>query len=287
VSQGYYRIEDVDQDEVPDGTIAVTAPDRMQGVVGANLLKPAPYTAGTTIGAVISDLINGTRRVYTWDTVIEWDDDTDDEVLTRVTIADEDRYKYIDDIVTAHGKIWYFDHRGHLLIRDMPDLAEPVWDVNAGAAGVLVGMRRNLTRQRIYNGVTAYGEAADNTPPALAYAVDLDTESPTYWYGEFGFQTRRYFSPFITTDAQAFSAASKILMQSLGAPYNVDFQSITNAALEVFDPITLGYPYHSRALSNRVEQHVVEQLRVPLVDDRPITANTREQRAGTIGEPDL
>jgi hypothetical protein len=288
VSQGYFRIEDLDQDDVPDGAIAISASDRMQGVIDAKLLKPAPYGSATPIGVIIDDLINGFRRVYpTWNVVIEWDDNTDDTLTTRVTIADEDRYKYIDDIVTAHGKIWYFDHRGHLLIRDVPDPGNTVWQVNAGRDGVLVGMRRNLTRKRIYNGVTAYGEATDNTPPALAYAVDMDTESPTYWYGSFGFSTRRYFSPFIQTNAQAFAAASKILMQSLGAPYNVDFQSITNAALEVFDPIELGYPYHSRALSNRVEPHVIEQLRVPLVDDRPITATAREQKPGSIGAPDL
>jgi hypothetical protein len=287
VSQGYFRIQTLEQDNPPDGPIRITAADRMQGMVDAKLLKPAPYAAGTTIGNVIGDLINGTRRVYpAWDVVIEWDDATDDEVLSRVTIADEDRYKYIDDIVTSYGKIWYFDHRGHLLFRDPPDPGEPVWSVNAGADGVLVSMNRNLTRERIYNGVTAYGEATDNQPPALAYAVDLDTESPTYWYGPFGFSTRRYFSPFITTQAQAFSAASKILAQSLGAPYNVDFAAVPNPALEPYDPITIEYPYHSRALSNRVESHVVELLTVPLVIDQPITAATREHKPGSIGEPD-
>lgn len=286
VSQGYYRIETVEQDDPPDGPILVSGSDRMQGIIDARLLLPAPYGSATPVGAIVDDLLNGFRRVYpTWNVVIEWDDATDDELTTRATVADEDRHKYLNDIWTSYGKIAYFDHRGVLVIKTPPDPGVPVWSVDAGRNGVLVSMKRDLSRIGVYNGVTAFGEATDTKPPAISYAVDLDTTSPTYWYGPFGFQTRRYFSPFITTSAQAFSAAAKILQQSLGAPYNVDFSAVPNVALEPLDPVEVAYPYRSRALGNRVENHVLAQVKVPLLVTQPLTASTRKATPDSIGEP--
>lgn len=285
VSQGYYRIETIEQDDPPDGPIVISGSDRMQGVIDSKLLVPVPYAANTPIGSIVSDLITGARRAYVWDVTIEWDDATDAQLTARSSVADEDRYAYLNDIITSYGKIWFFDHRGVLVIKTPPDPGAVVWAVDAGRDGVLVSMKRNLSRIGIYNGVTAYGEATDTKPPAIAYAVDLNPDSPTYWYGSFGFQTRRYFSPFITTTAQALSAASKILQQSLGAPYAIDFSAVPNPALEPFDPVNIAYPVRSRSLSNRVETHVVTQLRVPLDVTRAIVGSTRQDVAGTIGEP--
>lgn len=273
VSLGYYRIHSVEQDEAPDGLIRVTATDRMQGIVDARLFGPDRFGATQEFGTVVESLV---WPVFGWAT-IEWDDATDDEQIGRVLLVEEDRYAALDDLITSRGKIWYWDYRGVLVIKDPPAATEPVWTCNAGADGVLVRLSRDLSREGVYNAVVATGEAFDETVPARAVAVDDDPTSPTYWEGPFGRVPRYYSSPLLLTNAQALSAAGSILRQSLGVPYEVDFESIVNPALELLDPIRI-------VLGESIRTHVIDELVIPLSPDQAMAATTREQTFGTIGE---
>lgn len=234
VSLGYFRIQSVEQDD-RDAPVRIAAQDRMAGIVEARLISPAQFAAATTYGAVVDQLVG---EVYPWAT-IEWDDETDGDALGRALIAEEDRWKFLDDLVTSRGKIWYWDHRGVLVIRDAPDVDEPVWEVNAGANGVLVAVSRDLSRDGVYNAVVASGEALDTTAPPRAVAVDDNPASPTYWDGAFGKVPRFYSSPFITTTGQAQTTANALLRAKLGLPYRVEFQAIVNPALEPLDPVAV------------------------------------------------
>lgn len=235
VSLGYFRIQSVEQDDEPDAPIRIAGQDRMAGILEARLISPAQFAAATTYGAVVDQLVG---EVYPWAT-IEWDDTTDGDALGRTLIAEEDRWKFLDDLVTSRGKIWYWDHRGVLVIRAAPDVDEPVWEVNAGANGVLVAVSRDLSRDGVYNAVVASGEALDTTEPPRAVAVDADPLSPTYWDGPFGKVPRFYSSPFITTAGQAQTTANALLRAKLGLPYRVAFQAIVNPALEPWDPVAV------------------------------------------------
>jgi len=86
-----------------------------------------------------------------------------------------------------------------------------------------------------------------------------------------------YSSPFITTKAQAFAAASSLLTRSLGAPYVVEFGSVPNPALEVLDPIRVIYPDKARSKGDSTELHIIERLTVPLSAEQTQTGTTREQ----------
>lgn len=279
VSQGYYRIETAEQEEAPDGPIQLTGSDRMAGIIDARMTVPRQFTAGTTLGAVVNTLVT---EVYPAAT-IEWDDLTFLDTIGRSLVVEEDRYVFLRDLVKAAGKIFYFDHRGVLVIKTAPDPGNPVFDVNHGRDGVLVTMARSLSREGVYNAVVAYGEAGDTLPPARAVAYDNNPLSPTYYFGRFGKVPRYYSSPFITTNSQALSAARAILRQSLGLPYNVDFGAVANPALEPFDPVTVTYPVRSRAASSKVETHIIERLVVPLVAEQALAATTREQALVVIG----
>ena len=272
VSLGYFGITAADQDDAPLGAVRVAGQDRMAGIVRGRLTSPRQYAATTTYGTVVDDLVHDIYPAAT----IEWDDATSGRLLGRAVIAEEDRYAFLADLITSVGKIWYWDHRGVLVIKDPPDPAEPVFDVDAGPGGVLISLSRNLSREEVYNGVVAYGEAADDGDSARAVVVDGNPASPTRWGGPFGKVPRFYSSPLITTPAQAASAAGSLLLKSTGLPYNADFRAVPNPALEPYDPVRVSHPGETRT-------YVIDKLTVPLVADAPLQGTTREQTNVVFG----
>jgi hypothetical protein len=283
VGLGYFRINTPEQDEVPDGPITIAGADRMAGIVDARFLTPRQFGATMTRGQFVIVLIN---EVYP-SAVIEWDDTgLRDGFIGRTIIAEEDRAQTLLDFVTSLGKIGYFDHRGIYVIKTAPDPeGPPLWTIDAGEDGVLVRMSRSLTREGVCNVMVATGEAGDTTPPARGLAVNLDPASPTYYLGPFGPVPRFFSSPFLTTNSQAAQAARQILAQHIGLPYQIDLDSIVNAAIEPFDPGVVKYPETSRNRSLRSETHVVDEVKIPLTHSEGMTIKTREQSIILIGDP--
>jgi hypothetical protein len=236
VSFGYFRINLVEQDAPPDGPVRVMATDRMSKIIDAKLTEIATFSASQTLGFVVSELIADADLA----TVVEWDDETWTETLGRAVQVETDRHAFIDELLTSHGKVWYYDHRGILTIKSPPDSRLPLWSSARGKHGVLVSAGRSLSREGVYNGVLATGEGLDTEAPVRGLAVDDDPTSPTRWGGPFGKVPREYASPLLKTDEQAQLAAGTILRRSLGLPYNVEFQSVVNPALEPDDPIAVG-----------------------------------------------
>lgn len=275
VSLGYFRINSCSQDDAPNGPIRIAAQDRMGPLIRGRLTAPQQFAATDTYGDVLDALV---ADVYPG-AVIEWDDFTDSDPLGRALICEQDRWAFLNDLVTGVGKIWYWDHRGHLIIRDQPDPADYVWTVDAGTNGVLITLGREISDAGVYNAVVATGEALDTEAPPSATAVDANPLSPTLWGGPFGKVPRFYTSSFITTTEQAENAAAALLRSVLGVPYSVDFRAIVNPALEPWDPIRV-------RLGSRRETHIVTQLTVPLTATQSMTAQTREQTVVTIGLED-
>lgn len=274
VGLGYFRIQSPEQDAPPDGPIRLTGRDRMAGIIDARLLAPVQFDAAASLGSVVAQLVT---EVYPTATV-QWDDATDSVILARPLITADDRFGFLDDLVRSAAKIWYWDHRGVLVIKDAPAATTPVYDVSAGSGGVLVSMSRQLTRDGVYNAVVATGEATDTTAPVRAVAFDNNPASPTYYSGRFGPVPRFYSSPFLTTEDQAASAAEAILRQGMGLPYSVDFTAVANPALEPWDPVTI-----RAGAGERRETHIVEKLTVPLTYSGALTANTRQQTNVLVG----
>jgi hypothetical protein len=272
VGLGYLRLNEVSQDEAPLGPLRVRLEDRMAGLVEARLLAPVQYDSATTYGTVFLDLV---QEVYSFAT-IEWDDDSDLESLGRGAVAEEDRYGFLNDLVVGLGKVWYWDHRGVLVIKTPPDDTTPVFTVDAGARGVLVQPSRALTRENVYNAVVVRGEGAGDEAAAYGVAYDLNLASLTYWNGTFGKVPRFYASPFITTDAQAVVAATRLLQGYLGLPYEVNFTMVPNVALEPLDAVLVVYPPDlSKNPKIRQETHVLDTLAIPLTGAGAMRATTR------------
>jgi len=281
VGLGYFRIDTPEQEEVPDGAVAIAASDRMAGIVDARFLSPRQFASALTRKALVETLI---QEVYPA-AVIEWDDTAvRDGAVGRSVITEDDRAGTLKDFITSLGKVGYFDHRGIFTIKTPPDVTGAAsWTIDAGHDGVLVEMSRGLTRERVYNAVIATGEAGDTTAPARGVALNLDPTSPTYYSGPFGPVPMFYSSPFLTTNAQALSAATSLLRQQLGLPYQVNLSSIGNPALEPYDVVSVRYPKIARSRTLRTETHVLDQVTIPLAPTSPVTLKTREQQVELIG----
>lgn len=266
VSQGYYRIYEVEQSGEPDSPIRLTGRDRMSGIIDARLLGPVQFVAGTSISSIFSTLVG---EVYPTAT-ITYDFNAAATTISRSQIADEDRYGFLLDLVRSRGKVMFWNYAGVLRVQDAPDATDVVFDVDAGAHGVLISLDRTLNRDGVYNAVVAVGQAPDEVTPVRAVALDMNPNSPTFWNGRFGKVPRYYFSTFLTNTGQASTAAQKILERSIGLPYNVNFTMVPNPALEPLDPIRVVH-------EDGYENHIIQQLVIPLIADRPMTGQTREQ----------
>jgi hypothetical protein len=271
---GYFRIDSVEQDVGPDGEIHITGSDRMIQIIDGRLPYPVQFNAGTSILTVFNQLVH---EIYPNATII-FDFDASSSFFTVMHIADEDRFRFLADIAASYGKIMFWDYKGQLRIQDPPDPDNPVYEVNSGVNGVLVTLQRELTRDGVYNGVVAHGETTDDTiPPVTALVYDNDPNSPTYWFGRFGKVPRFFGSSFLVSNSGALSAARKILQQAVGLPYNINFTTVPNPALEVYDPITITSRDGSVI-------HVIDTLQIPLTAEQPQTGTTRTRVILDSGE---
>jgi hypothetical protein len=273
VSQGYFRIDSDEQSNAPHGPIRVTAYDRMKGIIEARLTTPVSFPPNTSIQTIFETLI---LEVYPLATIEFEDASFASSVISSTQVAEEDRFGFLNNIVVSNGKIMYWDYRGILVIKAVPDPTVSVWEVNAGTQGVLIDASRALSREGVYNAVVAVGESVNSTPPVRAIVFDNDSTSPTYWFGNFGKVPRFFSSSFITTFAQASSAAQGLLKKTLGLPHSVNFSAISNPALEPLDAITINQ-------LDVVAIHVIETLIIPLNAERPLSATTRRQANLQLG----
>jgi hypothetical protein len=265
VSLGYFRIDRTDQDDGPDGAIQLTASDRMSGIIDARIPIPIQFEAGTTIEDVFDELVHD---VYP-DATIEFDFAAGGSTFDVAHVAEEDRYGFLRDLAKSQGKIMFWDYRGVLRVETPPDPSTPVYSINAGRGGTLVQLSRSLARQGVYNGVVARGDQPTDDVQPIAVVVDNNPASPTYWNGRFSKVPRFYYSSFITTDAQATSAATSILQRAVGLPYSIDLRAVPNPALEPYDPVRITMP-------DRTDIHVIDSITIPLISTEPMTGTTRQ-----------
>lgn len=277
VQLGIFRIDVVE--EAARGVLQVTAYDRSKGLQDARLLTPVQFDSTFTYGTALSALV---LAVYPGCT-ITWDDTAvRDTNLSRSIAESQDRLGIINEIVTAAGKVWFFNNLGSIVVRTPPTATSASQiTVNAGPGGILVSTDRRISREGVYNAIIASSEAIDSNAPVQGYAVDNNPISPTYFYGPYG-QVPEYFSsPLLTTVAQCQTAAAGLLAQVSGLPYSVDFTSVPDPSYEPLDVATVTFPVDlAVSTSGRVETHIISSLSIPLgVDGGALQARTRLQQA--------
>jgi hypothetical protein len=269
VALGYFRIDAIEQD-YRKGQIRITGTDRMSRVRDYRPTAPENFVVGTSVedivNTVVGDAVPGLVALFDWD--------AGSTVISSDHVLSEDRIKFLRELLTAYGKIFYFDYAGRLIVRDQPVANEgsAVWEVNSGRDGVLVAMNRMISRESVYNIVIATGEPVGEEFPVRGVAEDTDPASPTNVDSAFGRVPRFFSSSFLTTTGQANSAARSILASSTGLPYLVELGSVPNPAIEGWDVVTVRYTDRLRP-----ETHVLDSIYYPLSIDEPMVMTSRKQ----------
>lgn len=272
-SLGYFRISEDEQSDAAKGPISLTLEDRMSTIIDSRFMAPRQWLQGTTVGAIVDEVV---LEIYPNATIV-FDDDSNLSELGRSLIAEESRYEVLLTLATGLGKVVYWNGEGKLVFETIPDEDVPIWTVNAGPGGVMVGSKRSLSREGVYNALVVTGEGADEIAPVRAVAYDAQESSPTFFGGPFGRVPRFYSSPFITTQAQAVGAAVNLLRQSLGAPYDVGLSAVPNPALKPYDVIRAVYNDGTREL------HIVEKVTIPLTVSAALNISTRQSTIVHVG----
>lgn len=159
----------------------------------------------------------------------------------------------------------YADPEGVFVIRAIPKLsAAPVWTIDMGSTGVLVDATEEWDREEVHNAVTCRGEPADGSMPVRWTARDVNKNSPTYWYGEFGHRPKTYTSALVRTVAQAMRTAETLLWRSIAPARTVRVSCVPNPALEDGDVVMLNLPGTGPRQDFRRELHMVRGYTMPL-----------------------
>jgi hypothetical protein len=272
-SLGYFRIDAAEQDDAPYGPITLAGQDRMAHLISARLVVARTFAPSNTVAFVFATLVG---EVLPQATII-FDDNTGVESLSRRLTAEENRYEVLAELAQSFGKLMYFDGDGFLRVESAPDETVPVWEVAAGAGGVLLTAGRRISTEGVYNGWVYTGEGGDQQAPVRAVVVDIGPSSPTRWGGRFGKRPGFFASPLIRTEAQAEAAARARLARRLGAPYAAEFDTPVNPALRPWHPIRVEQRDYNR------EMHVVQTLGVPLTAEAMMDGTTKEKTHVVIG----
>lgn len=242
------RVQDLSNGD--EGKVVASVFSLEKAVQDAGLVAPVVIDSGsavTEISALLSIVRNAGVSVLT----------SRDARVPRV-VYERDRWKAIDgddsSMARALGVEVYCDADGTFIIRDIPTLDDdPVWTVDAGPQGVLVGYAKKSSRDGVYSRVVAESDRVSENG-VRGGAVDDDPRSATYVGGDFGEVTRFYSSPLLTTDDQANTAAESLLADSKGLARSLSFATVPNPAIEPGDLVTVVFPDGSE------QAHLIDSL---------------------------
>lgn len=262
VPLGWFRLDSVSAST--SAQVQVTGVDRAAYVQDSRFLQVEAANTSNTIPTEIARLINAVLPSVTVT------DLTGSTATTPAAFWQEDRWGAINELAQSIGGSVYFNPDGNAVIATTPAITNtPVWWVDAGESGVLLDISAESTREGVYNAVVASGEASGDIAPVVATVTDNDPASPTYWLGPFGQKPRFYVSPFITTTAQATSAATSLLNRVRGLSRQLRLSMLTNPALEAGDVIRIRFPDGS------TEAHLIDSVDVPLDAESASSLSTR------------
>jgi hypothetical protein len=160
----------------------------------------------------------------------------------------------------------YVDPTGTFLVQALPQmLPAGIWEIKTGDSGVIVQAVEEWDRESIHNAAIVRGETTDGSPPVYWTAGDQGVNSPTYWNGPFGHRSRPpFYSPLITTTAQAKRTAEELLRRGIAATRTIRVTMLPMPALEPGDTVTLVLPGARPGMATRYERHMVRGYTMPL-----------------------
>lgn len=268
VGLGYFRIDTIEQNRTPNGSLHIGASDRMASIRDARVITPVQFGIGASLSSVVNFVVTSVIP----SAQIVYDFSASTTLLSVSHFLQDDRLKFLKDLLSSYGKYMYWDYAGRLQIKSVPNpTGQPVLTINSGSNGILVDMKRALSREGVYNVVVASGQPAGEQPPVTGFAMDTVVTSPTYWLGPFTAVPKYFSSTFLQTEAQCVTAADAELRKVLGVPYTVSLGMVPNPALEAGDVILVTYS------NSPSELHIADKIVYPLDTSTPMRIETRKQ----------
>jgi hypothetical protein len=267
VQLGRFRIDTVVWAEL-QGQASLTLNDRMAQIADEAFVTPWAVTgqrASDAIVAMVQDVFGASIAYHVSTSPAT-------EPVLGDTIYDEDRAGAISELAASIGAEALFDNLGDFVLRPRPTLdagGAPVWTIDAGEGGVLLGAEESLDRSSVRNGVAMRAQADPALPPIYSLATDSDPLSPTRWGGPFGKVALVARSSSIATQAQADSVARSLLNLRLGLSRNLTLRGVPNPALEPDDLIEIVHA------DGRVEPQIVNALTISLDAEGELELTTR------------
>lgn len=243
------------------GAVRVSGVDYCRLCAEDAFLNPVQSVITNTVPAEIIRLI---QLVQPGATVLDHSGVT---TLTRLTNWEQDssRWDAIKELATSVGVDVAPDAAGSWVIRKLPEVTDtPVWSVNIGPSGVLVGGDEDWQREATFNGWTARGEPGDGSVPVQAFVRDTDPASPTYWDGPFGHRPKVFSSPLLATTAQCTEVATTLLRRSIAGARALRVQCVPNPALDYGDVLNVVLPGLTESDPPRSEVHMIRSFTMPL-----------------------
>lgn len=249
------RVEEPTRSE-RSGALEITGLDAAARVEDYPLITPyAPYDIGgtkLTVVEAIQDLVNAvypTATPPTWVIAAGVDEVT---VPPDNTVFTGSRWEAVNSLAKAIAAGVSANPDGEWVIAGTDPDRDPVWTVRPGAGGVLVDARTIFTRREGYNAVPVRWEDP-NGGGGLAFVVDSDPASPTYWDGPYGRKPRpEEVLDTVTDSGQAIAAATAILQRVKGVSRSIDVTAVHNPLLEPNDVIAVFLT------DGTAERHVVD-----------------------------
>jgi uncharacterized protein DUF5047 len=263
VGLGYFRVEQVAQDNAPYGPISIQALDRTAQLQQNKLAFPLPLNNGDSHRAVFHRLFNGIPipqqatypglspagyAAYPGARIpISWTSYNPDAItIIGDQIVEDDAYGYLRDLIKIYNaSMMRFTFSGELLVYSIAiDASYPVYTLTGGAGGQIIKAKRTTKRTDVCNLVTAYGSdptsitdfvITANNDPASRLAYGKTT------YPSFGPAPTYYSSPLLQTNADVELAGETLLRRFRMLPETNTLTVIPNPALETNDVIDLIY----------------------------------------------
>lgn len=293
VGLGYFRIDDIDQPDAPNGPIRISGSDRISRMKDNRTLWTAPGTLPSypaqTVRVAFNRWVNGDPfdtgstpsvdngyGMFLFDVVpINWLGLDPDNYSAANTLVEDSTYDYLQGLLSNIGNYTMrFNASGELDVISTDVLGNPsVYSVEPGRN--LIGYSRNVSREGFANVVTT--KSSDPAYPGILF-VGYNEEPNFGWESTMGQVIARFSSPLIKSTAHAESASVTRLANLAEVPYGLSVLLVPNPALEPFDVIDV------RINPTLVEQHMVDSVVIPLTADGDVEIKTRVISETTVVE---
>ena len=270
VSLGIYLIQQTKVSDVgSELALSVSGLDRAKRYVDAQFTAPLDVPSGSDPIDKITEIL---EDAYPLETDFPTTTHTTPHLIAQ---EGENRWAFCQGIAKWLGAELYFDADGIAVITTVSTSGTSVFTLSEGAGGTLLSVDADWDREPAFNWAIVAGENVGETGAIpRGEAKDEDTDSPTYWAGDFGPKPIFFSSEFVTSDAMAGDAAEALLAKNMGIAKAVNFGAVVHPALEPLDTITVNRP--RAGITN--ETLILDSLTIPLEAEGTMNGQTRTVR---------